>query len=191
MTQEPDAPLSDPVRPSSRTNLRLSETAGDRLVTIVAWVAGLATITVLAALVAGVVWWLQHTRFDIKQIEYEDQDLVEVVPPPRPSVPPGAPTVTSEDGRVITNATWIQAPRPEFPAKARRRGVENGRVQLDCKVSAEGRIETCVILSEDPADADLSAAAIDAAMRSRLNPRTIDGVATTSRIRFTTNFHLR
>ncbi|MGQ3112255.1 MAG: hypothetical protein ACT6RD_07165 [Brevundimonas sp.] len=68
MTQEPDTPSPNPVPPSSRADLRLADTAGDRLVTIVAWVVGLVLIAALAAVVAGGVWWLQKTRFDMKRL---------------------------------------------------------------------------------------------------------------------------
>lgn len=189
MTQEPDTPSPNPVPPSSRTDLRLSDTAGDRLVTIVAWVVGLVLIAALAAVVAGGVWWLQKTRFDIRPIEQHEQDLVEVIPPPVMPEPP--PPVTTEDGVVIRNASWVTAPRPEYPQLAQDRGVESGSVQLECRTLVNGLIGRCTVIHETPPGVGFADAAIAAARASRLRPREVDGVPVEGSIRFTTSFRLQ
>lgn len=191
MTQEPDTPSPDPVPPSSRTDLRLSDTAGDRLVTVVAWVVGLAVIVILAALVAGGVWLIQQqaTRFEIKPVEADDRELVEVVPPPIVPEPP--PAVTTEDGVVIRNASWVTAPRPEYPRLAQDRGVESGSVQLECRTLVNGLIGSCKVVHETPPGVGFADAAIAAARAGRLRPREVDGVPVEGSIRFTTRFSLR
>lgn len=191
MTQEPDTPSPYPVPPSPRTDLKLSETAGDRLVTIVAWVAGLAVIVVLAALVAGGVWLLQkqETRFEVKPVEPDDRDLVEVVPPPVMPEPP--PPVTTEDGVVIRGASWVTAPRPDYPQQAMDRGVESGSVQLECRTLVNGLVGSCTVIHETPPGVGFAEAAIAAARAGRLRPREVDGVPVEGSIRFTTRFSLR
>jgi len=109
---------------------------------------------------------------------------------------PGAPPVSTSDadamdaGRIITEPTWLVRPRGEFPIQAQRQGIGSGRVQLTCPVSAGGEIRSCWIVSETPADAGFGQAALAGAVHSRLQPRTVDGVAVDTVISFTTRFEL-
>lgn len=182
MTQEPGKPSPDPVPPSSRTDLRLSDTAGDRLVTIIAWVVGLVLITALAATVAAGFWWLQKTRFDMKPVEVvrEIETVQTTLPPPV--------EVRNERGDLIVSPRWISAPRPQFPALARKIGVEEGQVRLECVIGVDGRVEACVVLEEAPAGAGFAESAIKAAKAARLSPRTVNGEATKGKIQFPTRF---
>lgn len=196
MTQEPDTSSPDPV-PASPTELRLSDSAGDRLVMIVAWVAGLGLITVLAALVAGGVWLIQkqQTRIEVREVGSGEELPVQVIPmapePPPSAPPPEAPTTTTEDGVVIRNPTWVSAPRPEYPQRAQDRGVEGGTVQLECRTLANGLVESCRVISETPHGAGFGEAAVAAARASRVRPREVNGVAMEGSIRFTTSFRLQ
>ncbi len=194
MTQKPDRLSPDPVPPSSRTDLRLSDTAGDRLVTVIAWVAGLGLIVGLASLTAFGVHLLQRreARLEVREREYISPPLVQIAPPsqetPRPE--PGPP-VTGPDGLAISNPGWIVPPRPEFPRQAQRANLESGFVQLDCIATADGRIRACDVVTETPAGAGFAQSAVEAAKAARLRPRTVNGEATGGRIRFSTRFSLR
>lgn len=186
--QEPDVPSPDPVpptvTPSMRTELRLAESASDRILTIVAWVAGLVLIIVLAALVATFVWWVQHTRFELSPVAYEAEERLEVIPVPE------VPVTISEDGVQIRNASWLVSPRPEYPRRAQVRGVESGLVELECLTLVNGLIGSCEVVRETPAGVGFADAAIAAARKSRVRPREVDGVATESIISFKATFRV-
>jgi len=191
MTQEPDAPLSDPVPASLQMEPGRPEKAGDGLVTIAAWVAALALVVILAAAVTLIAFQLKNTRFEIKPLTYEGEERVEVIPPPPPEPMPEAQAITTQDGVVIRPPSWLVAPQPEYPRRAARLRVEGGRVQLECRTSSNGRIENCRVISETPPDAGFAEAAVAAALASRVRPREVDGVAVEGSIRFTTNFRLQ
>lgn len=122
----------------------------------------------------------------------EQPPFVEPLPGPPPADPPGAPDeVAAKDaGRIIVNPSWRVQPRSVYPNRAQRQGIESGRVELRCPVSAEGRIQSCWILSETPADAGFGQAALAGVVQARLQPRTVDGVPVATTISFTTLFRL-
>lgn len=195
MALEPDTPSPDPVPPSPPAESRFSDSTADRLVTIAAWAVGLGLIMALAGLVAFGVHLLQRqdSRLEVREREYTSPPGVLIAPPPPPDDPrpePAAP-VAGRDGVVITNPSWINPPRPEFPSEAVRAGVEDGFVQLDCLAAADGRIRSCDIVKETPAGAGFARAAIEAARAARLQPRTVNGEATEGRVRFSTRFNLK
>ncbi|MDI1282633.1 MAG: TonB family protein [Brevundimonas sp.] len=117
---------------------------------------------------------------------------VEPLPGPPPVDRPGASeeAAAKDAGRVIVNPSWRVQPRSVYPNRAQRQGVESGRVELRCPVSAEGQIKSCWILSETPADAGFGQAALAGAVQARLQPRTVDGVAVPTTISFTMRFRL-
>jgi TonB family protein len=94
------------------------------------------------------------------------------------------------DAGIVTNPSWQVPPRPGFPELALRRRIEAGRVELQCPVKADGTIRSCWILSETPAGVGFGQAALTSTVRARLQPRTVDGVATGGMIRFSVNFRL-
>ena len=57
-------------------------------------------------------------------------------------------------------------------------------------MNANGSVTACTIISETPAGAGFGAAALSAARRARLSPRSVDGVATGGKVRFGTSFRL-
>jgi protein TonB len=103
--------------------------------------------------------------------------------PPQPAPVPAPPRPS-----VITRPSWTRQPSPEFPERALARGIESGRVTLNCLVNPNGSMSDCNIVSEDPAGAGFGAAALAAARRARLSPQTVDGAAQGARVNFTTRF---
>ncbi|MGQ3112254.1 MAG: TonB family protein [Brevundimonas sp.] len=99
--------------------------------------------------------------------------------------------MTTEDGVVIRNASWVTAPRPDYPRRAQDQGVESGSVQLECRVLVNGLIGNCTVVHETPPGVGFADAAIAAARASRLRPREVDGVPVEGSIRFTTRFSVR
>ncbi|WP_421730701.1 TonB family protein [Brevundimonas sp.] len=94
-------------------------------------------------------------------------------------------------GVVVVPPSWLQAPRPYYPSTAAYRNVEGGRVQMECFVRPDGIIAACIVLNETPPGLGFGRAAIAAARDARLQARTVDGVASPGRIRFTTSFRLQ
>jgi protein TonB len=108
---------------------------------------------------------------------------VAVDPPPAPPTP-----------SVITNPQWLQRPDARdfaryYPPRALERGQE-GRVSLDCIVSADGRI-SCTVTSEDPTGWGFGEAAVRISRHFRMAPATRDGVPTSGgRVRVPIRFNL-
>jgi protein TonB len=108
---------------------------------------------------------------------------VAVDPPPAPPTP-----------SVITNPQWLQRPDARdfaryYPPRALERGQE-GRVSLDCIVSADGRI-ACTVTSEDPTGWGFGEAAVRISRHFRMAPATRDGVPTSGgRVRVPIRFNL-
>lgn len=108
---------------------------------------------------------------------------VAVDPPPAPPTP-----------GVITGAIWLQRPGARdfdryYPDRARDRDQE-GRVTLDCLVSADGRI-SCSVVNEDPQGWGFGEAALRISQSFRMAAQTADGRPTTGgRIRVPISFRL-
>ena len=92
---------------------------------------------------------------------------------------------------VRVDPSWVETPRPYFPQTAARDNVESGRVQLECFVRADGLIAACMVLSETPPGHGFGRAALASTRDARLQPRSVDGVATPGRIRFSISFRLQ
>ena len=61
-----------------------------------------------------------------------------------------------------------------YPDRAQRMGVE-GRVVLNCSVTARGTLENCSVVEESPGDQDFGSAALRMSRLFRMRPRTADG----------------
>lgn len=84
----------------------------------------------------------------------------------------------SSGGAVITNPEWAALPSADdigrlIPPSAER-GVK-GKVVIECRVTGEGRLEACAVVSEDPPDVGFGKAALAMADKFRMKPRTVDG----------------
>ncbi len=114
--------------------------------------------------------------------------------PPPVAVPPvtAPPMIMAAPPRpsVITNPRWVRQPMTSFPERAMSRGIEYGRVRLECVVSVESRLTDCKVLVETPAGAGFAEAALAGTLHAIVEPRTIDGVRTPSRVTFNVDFRL-
>ncbi|NBW09484.1 MAG: energy transducer TonB [Caulobacteraceae bacterium] len=197
---EPEASAAYPVAPSEAPPTR-----GFDWVAALAWSAAVAVALVLGGLTAigfqsigeqraTIAGWWKSVAAE-RPHEPRGDDLVEVMPMPLPGRPPEIlPTVGAGDevegAVVIANPSWLEPPHPEFPEAAMHKGIEEGRVQLQCPVSAKGTILSCWILEETPAGVGFGQAALFAASRSRLKPRTVDGEPVRGMVRFSVVFRL-
>lgn len=118
------------------------------------------------------------------------EDRIENTAPPviTPDPPRPAPVPAPPRPSVITNPSWARQPTVEFPERATSRGIESGRVVLNCLVQPNGSMTDCNIVSEDPSGAGFGSAALAGARRARLSPRTVDGAAQGARVNFTVRF---
>jgi TonB family protein len=74
---------------------------------------------------------------------------------------------------------WVERPAVmdfllSYPAGAVNRKVE-GFVALACRVTAEGRLDPCAVIAENPAGEGFDKAALTVATKFRMAPRTVDG----------------
>lgn len=132
-------------------------------------------------------WWGETTLPGSGAEEVKAED-VEPLPGRPPQGTPGREV--RDQGKIIGNPAWVVPPRPRFPDLAMEKGIEAGRVELQCPVSADGTIASCWIMSETPAGAGFGQAAVTGAAHARLRPRTVDGVAVPGMVRFAVNFRL-
>ena len=120
---------------------------------------------------------------------------------PAEPVPPGAaapdlapleagPTGPDAAPKGVVRPTWVRQPAPFFPALAASRGIEQGDVTLRCEALASGELGACEILHESPPNAGFGEAALASIREARVQPRSIDGFRTDSRIAFTMRFRM-
>jgi TonB family protein len=92
--------------------------------------------------------------------------------------PPPAPSVGSS---VITNPYWVKFPGGRdfvrfYPEAARRAWLE-GSATIQCHISAQGLLEQCLVIREQPAGEGFGAAALAMGEFFKLGPATRDGQA--------------
>jgi len=91
-----------------------------------------------------------------------------------------------------TNVDWLRLPDSNdlmmvFPSEAYRRG-KSGEARIHCKVSRQGALYECRILSESPADMGFGAAAIALAPQFQMKPATVDGQAVVNTVNIPIRF---
>jgi len=105
---------------------------------------------------------------------------------------PPATDPQPEAAPVIRNPSWARQPTAEqmmraYPSRALTRGV-GGSATLNCLVQANGAIAGCDVTGETPAGEGFGRAAQSLSRHFRINPRTIDGAATGSRVTINLRF---
>jgi periplasmic protein TonB len=96
--------------------------------------------------------------------------LLQAAPPATPAPAPPPP--------VIANPDWISQPSPEEIAKVYPGAgglVSPGSATLSCKVTAEGALAGCQVISEQPGYVGFSSAALKLSGKFRMKPTTADG----------------
>ena len=78
---------------------------------------------------------------------------------------------------------WVQRPGGEdmaryYPESAHEAGVTAAKVLIDCSITAEGRLETCLVRQEDPAQYGFGEATIKLARHFQMAPEDRDGKPT-------------
>lgn len=81
---------------------------------------------------------------------------------------------------LITNPDWLKKPTAEsmlsvWPTEARKRGI-GGKAVIRCKVSLQGVLVNCVVVSETPEGSGFGQAAIAMTPQLLLTPQKVDGV---------------
>jgi protein TonB len=114
--------------------------------------------------------------------EYTGPPVIIPGPPPPPA-PPAPPRPSR-----ITNPSWARQPTVEFPERALSRGIERGRVGVECTVNPNGTMANCRITSEDPSGAGFGQAALSGVRRARVSPRQVDGAAVGATVSFNMTF---
>ncbi|WP_191553889.1 energy transducer TonB [Brevundimonas aurantiaca] len=175
-------------------------------------------LLIVTLLFALLIFFLQQSKFKLKEFNYVDEsvevELVEPVPPPPPvnitptkkedrveytgppvvvpgPPPPPAPPAPPKPS-VITNVQWARQPRPtadDFPARALEREI-SGSATVECTARANGSPANCRVVSEEPAGMGFGRAAIRVVQRGQLSPRTVDGAAQDATFRVRVPFTL-
>jgi TonB family protein len=93
---------------------------------------------------------------------------------------------------LITDPEWAAKPTgadiARFAPSAMASGTRS-KVLLECRVKADGRLEACAVVSEDPPGLGFGKAALRMATKFRMKPRTMDGQPVAgARVRVPVNF---
>jgi protein TonB len=146
----------------------------------------------LIGVAAAIAWGVSNVRFVLREVTYEDRsedvELIPVAPPPAIGPPPAEPAARLPDEDGVSRPKWIRQPAPLFPVLALQRGVQQGEVRLRCEALASGDLGACEVLRETPEGAGFAEAALAATRDARIEPYSIDGFRTDSRIGFTVRF---
>lgn len=163
-----------------------------RVVDIAVWCL---ILVVIVAMAAGITWLLTSSRFQLREVAFEDraEDLILIAPAPPPPAEPPAPApapIVGPNGEVVRRPLWVRQPAPDYPVLAMRRGVESGAVTLLCEAMASGEMGACEVVNEQPAGVGFAEAALAGARDARVKPRSIDGFETDSTIQYTIRFRM-
>ena len=107
----------------------------------------------------------------VKKEERVERPEPPVAAAPRPPEPPRPSIITYPD--------WSRRPNAEdlaryYPERAQRLERE-GRATITCKVKANGTLEGCTLVSEDPPDMGFGDATLRASRLFKMRPQTKDG----------------
>lgn len=84
--------------------------------------------------------------------------------------------------QLITAPDWISRPSGSdlaalYPAAAKAKG-EAGKGLIECRITAEGTLNACAVVREEPLEAGFGPATVALADKFRMAPLSKDGVAT-------------
>lgn len=126
------------------------------------------------------------TYADIAHRRLEEMSRPPPSPPQTPSEQVQVPTVSyprpSPPLDLLGGGYFVRSPTREvmqraYPRRAASRGI-SGRVDLRCRVSSDGGLEACSVLSERPRNRDFGDAALDLTSEFRVTPKTDEGRST-------------
>ncbi len=108
------------------------------------------------------------------------------VPKPVDHAPPATEPRPEPAAPVIRNPSWARQPTGDqmmraYPERALSRGI-GGSATLNCLVQANGSVAGCDVVRESPAGHGFGRAAVSLSRYFGINPRTVDGAATGSRV---------
>jgi protein TonB len=88
---------------------------------------------------------------------------------------------------VVRAAEAIAQPTPDFPTRAKRRGVTEGTVTVEYTVDETGSVRDPRVIESQPKGL-FDEATLEALQRWRYRPKLVDGKPVTSRRSFTFHF---
>ena len=102
-------------------------------------------------------------------------------PPTLPGDPPSAGEPPVIRPTIITRPNWLKKPGASefsrfYPESAMRRGVGGGAT-LNCSVAANGAIQACSVVDENPAEEGFGKAALKLSKYFKMSPQTENGQA--------------
>ncbi|MDP1616049.1 MAG: energy transducer TonB [Phenylobacterium sp.] len=106
-----------------------------------------------------------------------------LVAPAAAQTPEGSPDVLPDWLRMPTQAQLMAV----FPTKAMQKGVD-GEATIGCKVSLQGALFECIVLSEEPADLGFGQAAIALTPQFLMKPAMKDGQPVVGGVRIPISF---
>lgn len=107
-----------------------------------------------------------------------------------PVVTTAQEAAAAEADRTIRNPDWARHPMPAYPAAALDAGVNAGSGQVRCMAQPDGRLSSCLVLSETPGGLGFGAAAVQAAGNARLAAHQLAEVREPTPVVFTVRFRI-
>jgi len=104
-------------------------------------------------------------------------------------------SIAAEASGDIVKVRWLrmQTPKstPQFPPCHGDRAFTQGAAELECRLTADGHVRGCFVVSEQPADCTYGKAALSLVKNFQAMSRTVDGrrIRAGMRVRIPVTFH--